>query len=68
MSMTGKIATSFTDSYGFIEPDDGTDRVIVHADEFGAEWPDVKPGTAVRFSSLQGARGLRAYNVRILAL
>jgi cold shock protein len=63
---TGKIAVfDAVKGCGLIAPDDGGSRVFVHAEEFGGD-QDLGTGTPVRFSSIQGARGLRAYNVAIL--
>src|ERR1700733_3887968 len=68
MSMTGKIMIiDSADGYGFIEPDEGSAKVFVHADDFGPQWQRLRPGTVVRFSIIQGFRGLKAYNVTILA-
>jgi CspA family cold shock protein len=65
--MTGRIMTlAASGQYGFIEPDDGSAQVFVSADDVAESWRDVAPGTAVRFSTLQGARGPRAYNVIVL--
>jgi cold shock protein len=52
--------------HGFIVPDDGGPRVFVHADELGGQW-NVDVGTRVRFSSIQGADGPKAYNVAIVS-
>jgi cold shock CspA family protein len=67
MSMTGKIIElSKSEECGFIQPDDGTAKVFLHADDLGVWWRYLEPGTRVRFSCIQGARGLRAYNVSVL--
>jgi CspA family cold shock protein len=52
---------------GFIAPDGGGPRVSVHGDDLGGQW-DVSIGTPVRYSSIQGAQGPKAYNVGILTL
>ena len=63
---TGKIVRfDPAKGHGFIEPDDGGSLVFVNADDFGGVW-DLQAGTLVRFSSIQGTRGPKAYNVRIL--
>jgi cold shock CspA family protein len=66
--MIGSITRIFPrDGYGLIQPDDGSPLVFVDVANFGGQWRDFKPGTLVRFSSLQGVRGTKAYNVMILA-
>jgi cold shock CspA family protein len=67
MSMTGKITALLElEGCALVEPDDGSSSVIVHADDFDAPWNDLKPGAAVRFSTLQGVRSLFAHNVTVL--
>jgi CspA family cold shock protein len=67
MSKRGKITSVFPlEGYGLIQPDDGSAPAFVDVTDFGAQWSDLKPGTLVRFSSLQGLRRPRAYNVMIL--
>lgn len=62
--MTGKIASIFRhEEYAIIDPDSGGPGVFVDADEFGQDWNALRPGIVVRFCYLQGAQGLRAYNV-----
>jgi CspA family cold shock protein len=62
----GKIAAfELTMGCGLIAPDEGGPSVFVHADDLGGQ-QNVGVGTPVRFSSVQGIRGPRAYNVRIL--
>jgi cold shock protein len=68
LSKTGKIKELDPHTgHGFIEPDDGSAKVAVHADLFGGVSRELAPGTAVRFSTLQGIRGPTAYNATILA-
>jgi cold shock protein len=63
---TGTLAEYYPDKgYGYIEPSDGTCRVFVHADDFGGQ-RDIAEGILVRFSSIQGRNGPKAYNVGIL--
>ena len=50
---------------GLIAPDDGSSKVFVHADDLDGQ-RHINIGTPVRFSSIQGIRGPKAYNVRIL--
>jgi len=66
MSMTGKISTLCRpEEYAIIDPDNGGPGIFAHADDFGPAWRELIPGMTVKFSSLQGARGLRAYNVAV---
>jgi cold shock CspA family protein len=53
--------------YGFIVPNDGGSVVIVHEESFGGQ-QNVKPGAAVKYSSIQGTPGPKAYNVTVLDL
>lgn len=50
-----------TGNYGIIAPDDDGLSVYVHADDLGGCIPGV--GTLVRFSTIQGINGPKAYNV-----
>jgi cold shock protein len=52
--------------YGFIAPSDGGEDVFVHANEFTEAGQRVSAGTKVEFRVLEGDRGLKAYDVRIL--
>jgi cold shock CspA family protein len=64
MSMTGRIVRfPCAGQYGIIEPDDGSADVSFSTDDAPC---DIAPGTPVRFSSLQGCRSLKAYNIMIL--
>jgi cold shock CspA family protein len=68
MSMIGKISRIFPqDGYGLIEPEDGGALVFADLADFGGRRQDLVPGASVRFSSLPGTHGPRAYNVTILA-
>jgi cold shock CspA family protein len=51
--------------FGLIAPTDGSPMVIVHEDNFGGR-RDVLPGTPVKYSSVQGTPGPKAYNVTVL--
>jgi cold shock CspA family protein len=67
MSTYGRITSVFPlEGYGLIQPDDSSALVFVDVTDFGAQWRDLKPGTLVRFSRLQGIRSPKAYNVMIL--
>jgi cold shock protein len=52
--------------FGFIAPDGGGDDVFVHAEELGGQAHEVRVGTRVHFEVMDGSRGLKAYDVRIL--
>lgn len=52
--------------YGFIAPSDGGEDVFVHANEITDRGLRVSAGTRVGFRVLDGERGKKAYDVRIL--
>ena len=52
--------------YGFISPSDGGEDVFVHANELTDRGLRVTAGTRVEFRVVEGERGLKAYDVRIL--
>ncbi len=52
--------------YGFIAPSDGGEDVFVHANEITDRGLRVSAGTRVGFRVLEGERGRKAYDVRIL--
>lgn len=52
--------------YGFITPTDGGEDVFVHANEITDRGLRVSAGTQVAFQVLEGDRGLKAFDVRII--
>ncbi len=52
--------------YGFITPSDGGEDVFVHANELSDRGLRVGAGTKVEFRVVEGDRGLKAYDVRIV--
>lgn len=52
--------------YGFIAPDDGGEDVFVHANELIDRGLRVSTGTQVEFRIVDGDRGLKAFDVRVL--
>jgi cold shock protein len=52
--------------YGFITPTDGGEDVFVHANELTDRGLRVSAGTQVAFQVLEGDRGLKAFDVRII--
>jgi cold shock CspA family protein len=52
--------------YGFIAPDTGGEDVFVHANELEAEGATATVGSRVGFEVVEGERGLKAYDVRLL--
>jgi cold shock protein len=66
--MTGRIVQfSASSECGLIQPDDGTARVFLHADDVSPSWRTLEPGAAVRFCCVPGVRGPHAYNVVLLS-
>jgi cold shock protein len=64
---TGRVVRFDEDKgYGFIAPNDGGEDVFVHANELTDRGLRVSTGTQVEFRVLDGGRGLKAYDVRIL--
>jgi len=66
--VTGKVVRFNEDKgYGFIAPDGGDDEdVFVHANELTDLGVRVSTGTRVQFEMIDGGRGLKAYDVRVL--
>lgn len=52
--------------YGFIAPDDGGEDVFVHANELRDRAASLATGNRVEFGVLDGGRGLKAYDVRLV--
>jgi cold shock protein len=52
--------------YGFIAPNDGGEDVFVHANELTDRGLRVSTGTQVEFRIVDGDRGLKAFDVRVL--
>lgn len=52
--------------YGFIAPSEGGEDVFVHANEITDRGLRVSTGTRVAFRVMEGERGFKAYDVRIL--
>jgi cold shock protein len=52
--------------YGFITPSDGGEDVFIHANEITDRGLRVNVGTQVEFRMMDGGRGLKAYDVRII--
>lgn len=67
MAQTGKLLR-FHDvrGYGFIAPDDGGEDVFVHANDFYDDKHLFYPGAEVTFEVLDGERGLKAADVRLV--
>jgi cold shock protein len=62
---TGKLVTfDPIKGYGFIAPDSGGKDIFVHVEELGTK--DVSTGARLKFQSINGSRGPKAYDVAIL--
>jgi cold shock protein len=52
--------------YGFVAPADGGEDVFIHANEINDRGLRVSVGTLLEFRVMDGSRGLKAYDVRII--
>lgn len=65
---TGRIIQfNQTRGYGFIAPDGGGEDVFIHSEELKGQAHGVHAGTRVQFEVVDGARGQKAFDVRVLA-
>ena len=55
-----------TKGYGFISPSDGGEDIFVHANELIDRGLRVSAGSQVEFRVVEGDRGLKAYDVRVI--
>ena len=53
--------------YGFIAPDGGGEDVFLHLAEVKTDAKLLRVGTAVNFGVMEGQRGLKAYDVSVVA-
>jgi CspA family cold shock protein len=64
---TGKIIRFDVEKgYGFIAQDSGGDDVFVHANDLLHVGTQIGTGTRLKFSVMDGARGLKAYGVQVI--
>ncbi|MFD4644466.1 cold-shock protein [Lentzea sp. NPDC058436] len=66
MELTGRVVRFDDDrGYGFIAPDSGQEDVFLHANGV-LGGGDVATGTRVTFRVMEGQRGLKAYDVKVV--
>lgn len=53
--------------YGFVAPDDGGEDIFVHAKDLLTDKDAFVPGVSVEFEVIDGERGRKGYDVRIVA-
>jgi cold shock protein len=53
--------------YGFVAPDDGGEDIFVHARDLLSDKNAFLPGVSVEFEVMDGERGLKGYDVQIVA-
>ncbi len=67
MAVTGRIVQfNKTRGYGFIAPDGGGDDVFLHMEELKTHAHTARAGMRVQFEVMEGQRGLKAYDVKVL--
>ncbi len=66
MSVGRVVRFDETRGYGFIAPDDGGEDVFVHANELINRGVRVATGARVTFEVVDGERGPKAYQVRVM--
>ena len=66
MSVGRVVRFDETRGYGFIAPDDGGEDVFVHANELLNRGVRVATGARVTFEVVDGERGPKAYQVRVM--
>jgi len=67
VAVTGRIVQfNKTRGYGFIAPDGGGDDVFLHMEELKAHAQTARAGMRVQFEVMEGQRGLKAYDVKVL--
>jgi CspA family cold shock protein len=66
--LTGKVVRfDEVRGYGFVAPDSGGEDVFIHANELPERGEFISCGTKVEFKMVDGGRGPKAYDVRLLA-
>ncbi len=66
--VTGRVVQfNQTRGYGFVAPDGGGEDVFLHAEELKAYPDPVRVGMRVEFEVVEGQRGGKAFDVRVLS-